>query len=82
VIDVWGIRKWAFGFVVIGMNAITVYAGLRFFDGVNLYMADKFVGGITKWLGCWGDFVRQNFAFALVWLILYWMYRKKTFIKI
>ena len=25
VIDVWGFKKWAFGFVVIGMNAIAVY---------------------------------------------------------
>ena len=82
IIDVWEFRKWAFGFVVIGMNAITVYTALRFFDGVPASMADKFVGGLSNWLGQWNDFVQQSVAFTIVWLILYWMYRKKTFIKI
>ena len=32
VIDVWGYKKWAFVFVVIGMNAIAVYVATRLFD--------------------------------------------------
>ena len=32
VIDVWGWRKWAFFFVVIGANAITIYMACRFID--------------------------------------------------
>ncbi len=32
VIDVWGFRKWAFVFVVIGMNAITIYLVREFVD--------------------------------------------------
>jgi len=80
VIDVWGLRKWAFGFVVIGMNAIAVYIATRLFDFRRV--GDIFVGNLGKWLGQWNDFVQAVAAFAVIWLILYWMYRKKSFIKV
>jgi len=80
VIDVWGFRKWAFGFVVIGMNAITVYMAVHVFDFKHI--GNIFVGGLARWLGSWNGFVQETADFIVVWLILYWMYRKKMFIKI
>jgi len=80
VIDVWGYKKWAFIFVVIGMNAITVYVATHIFDFSNI--GNVFVGGLAKYLGTWNDFVQALTALTVIWLILYWMYRKKTFIKI
>ena len=80
LIDVWGLRKWAFGFVVIGMNAIAVYMACHMFN--FKLIGNIFVGGLEKWLGQWNYFVQEVTAFAVIWLILYWMYRKKTFIKI
>lgn len=80
IIDVWRVRKWAFGFIVIGMNSIAVYMAARLFDFRNI--GNVFVGGLAKRLGPWNDFVQYVAAFVVVWLILYWMYRKKTFIKI
>jgi len=80
VIDVWGFKKWAFGFVVIGMNAIAVYMAKMLFD--FRHVGNIFVGNLAKWLGQWNDFVQAVAAFAAIWLILYWMYRKKSFIKI
>ena len=80
LIDVWGLWKWAFGFVVIGMNAIAVYMACHMFD--FKLIGNIFVGGLEKWLGQWNYFVQEVTAFAVIWLILYWMYRKKTFIKI
>jgi predicted acyltransferase len=80
IIDVWGYRKWAFFFVVIGMNAIAVYVATHLFNFEKI--GNIFVGGLAKWLGPWNDFVQSLAALAVVWLILYWMYRKKTFIKI
>lgn len=80
LIDVWGLKKWAFGFVVIGMNAIAVYTATRLFD--FRIIGDIFVGGLAERLGSYNDFVRAVAGFAVIWLILYWMYRKKTFIKI
>lgn len=80
VIDVWGFRKWAFGFVVIGMNAITVYMATRLFD--FRLIGNIFVGGLDKWFGPWSNLFQWITALIIIWLILYWMYRKRTFIKI
>ena len=80
VIDVWGFKKWAYGFVVIGSNAIFVYmlthlVNFRAITGV-------FVDGLDKFVGPWNDFIHAVAGFALVCLILFWMYRKKSFIKV
>ncbi len=80
IIDVWGLKKWAFGFVVIGTNAIAVYMATHVFNFRNI--GDIFVGGLEKWCGPWNGFIQAVAGFAVVWLILLWMYRKKTFIKI
>jgi predicted acyltransferase len=80
IIDVWGFKKWAFGFVVIGMNAIAVYMSIQLFNFRSI--GNIFVGGLSERLGDWNNFVQATAAVAVIWLILYWMYRKKTFIKI
>ena len=80
IIDIRGYKKWAFIFVVIGMNAIAVYVASHLFD--FRLIGDLFVGGLSAWLGKWNEFIRAISALAVIWLILYWMYRKKTFIKI
>ncbi len=80
VIDVWHLRKWAFGFVVIGTNAIAVYMATRLFDFRTI--GNIFVGGLAESSGPWNDFMQAMAGFIVVWLILYWMYRKKSFIKI
>jgi len=80
VIDVWGYRKWTFFFVVIGMNAIAVYVATHLFDFREI--GNVFVGGLLKWLGPWSGFIEASAALAVISLILYWMYQKKTFIKI
>ena len=80
VIDVWAFKKWAFGFVVIGMNAIAVYMATHVFN--FRHIGDIFVNGLDKWCGQWSGFIHAVAAFAVIWLILWWMYRKKSFIKI
>ena len=80
VIDVWGYRKWAFFFVVIGMNAIAVYVATHLFDFKHI--GNVFVGGLAPYLGSWNEFVQASAALTVIWLILYWMYSKKTFLKI
>ena len=79
-IDVWGFRNWAFPFKVIGMNAIFVYMITRLYDFRNI--GDIFVGGLAEPLGSWNGLVRGLAGFSVIWLILYWMYKKKTFVKI
>ncbi|MFI5128432.1 MAG: acyltransferase family protein [Chitinophagales bacterium] len=80
VIDVWGYKKWAFPFVVIGMNAIAVYVATHLFHFTLI--GSVFVGGLAQWLGPWNEFVQELAALIVIWLILYWMYRKKTFVKV
>ncbi len=80
VIDVWGWRRWAFGFVVIGTNAIAVYMVTQLFDFRTA--ADILIGGLSKWTGQWQDLVRAGVGFGIIWSILWWMYRKRSFVKI
>lgn len=80
VIDVWGVRRWAFGFVVIGVNAIAVYMVTRLFD--FRIVSDIFVEGTERFLGSGYTLVRGTAGFALIWGILYFLYRRRIFIKI
>ncbi len=80
IIDVLGYRKWAFGFIVIGMNSLAVYIATQVFD--FRHVGNIFVGHLLPRLGPWAGFVEASAAFAIVWLLLYWMYRKKEFIRI
>jgi len=80
IIDVLGYKKWAFGFAVLGMNSIAVYVATQIFD--FRLVGNIFVGNLLPLVGRWADLVEASAAFAVVWLILYWMYRKKEFIRI
>jgi predicted acyltransferase len=80
VIDVLGYRKWAFGFTVIGMNAIAVYMATHLYDFRNI--GNIFIAGLDKWTGDWFFFIQACAGFAVVWVILYWMYRNRIFLKI
>lgn len=80
VIDVWGFRKWAFPLVVIGANAIAVYMAVHVFDFHRI--GDIFVGNLAPRIGSAGPLLRDAAAFMVIWLILFYMYRKKTFLRV
>ena len=81
IIDVKGWRRWAFFFQVIGMNSITIYMLPRFIDCSR---ANKFIfGGIIKQFdGDWNKLVSLTFYILTCWLILYFFYKKKIFLKV
>jgi predicted acyltransferase len=81
IIDVWKFRKWAFFFVVIGMNPITIYLTERI---VNFRSANRFFfGGITELLPeNWAPLVDAIGVTAVAWVFLYILYRKKIFMKV
>jgi predicted acyltransferase len=81
IIDVWNYRKWAFFFVVIGMNPITIYLAGRI---VNLHVVSKFLLGwfITFIPEVWSPFLYGIVITAIAWLFLYILYRRKIFLKI
>jgi predicted acyltransferase len=80
MIDVLGYTKWVFPFSVIGMNALAVYMATILFDFRKV--GNVFVGSLLPRVGRWGDVLAQSAALAVVWLILYWMYRTRSFVKV
>ena len=81
VIDVLQYRRWAFGFVVIGMNAIIAYFAGEMFSagGAEQYM---FGEEAAHKIPVPAAFCIAAIVFGLFWLALYLMYRKKIFIRI
>jgi predicted acyltransferase len=80
LVDVEGYRKWAFGFVVIGMNALAVYMATMLFDFRKI--GNIFVGSLLPRIGRYSSLLEATVAFAIIWLLLYWMYRTKSFVKL
>ena len=93
IIDLKGYRRWAFPFVVVGMNSIAVYMLAQLIkpwisrtlethlSAIYLYSAD----------GLWFDLIENNiygpiyevlFQLFVIWLIALWMYRRKIFVRI
>ena len=81
IIDVWNFRKWAFFFVVIGLNPITIYLANRIIDFENA-SEFVFVGVIGLFPPAWEPFL-SGFAYTTIgWLFLYFLYKKKIFLKV
>ncbi|MCX6328113.1 MAG: DUF5009 domain-containing protein [Bacteroidia bacterium] len=81
IIDVWNFRKWAFFFVVIGMNPITIYLAERI---INFRSATKFFfGGLASLFPeNWADLVNAIGYVAIGWVFLYILYKKKIFLRV
>jgi predicted acyltransferase len=80
LIDVMGYKKWAFFFVVIGVNPITVYflQGIVNFDDIAAF----FVRGFAQHTGLFALLILPLAAFAAKWLLLLFLYRHKIIFKI
>ncbi len=80
MIDIRGWRTWAFPFVVIGMNPITIYLAQGLFDfGV---IATIFVQGFIDHTGEWQPLVWVVSVFAVKWLFLYFLYKQRIFLRV
>jgi predicted acyltransferase len=82
IIDFCGYRKWAFPFTVIGMNAIVAYMTANLFGHAFRLMAEVFVGGLKQYVGGWYPALASLGELFAIWLVLYWLYRNRTFIKV
>lgn len=81
IIDVLGYSKWAFFFIVFGANSIAIYMIAHMFD--FSLIGNIFVVGLSSPFATnIQGFIQSVAAMAVMWLIMYWMYFKKTFIKI
>ena len=81
VIDVRGIKRWAFFFSVIGMNSILIYMSGQFIRW--RYTTEAFFKWLIELVGA--PYNILVFAILLVlikWLFLYFLYRKNVFLRV
>lgn len=85
--DVLKLRRTGSFFEVIGANAIVAYVGWSLIDFHHI--AGRFLGGMTRSLNAhnapWpaiGNALGAIGALTIFWLILYFLYRKKTFLRV
>ena len=81
VVDVVGWSKWVFPLSVIGMNSITIYLAQQFLDFSK--PVNTLFGGVLNLLpedyyalGWWCCYI------LVCWCLLYFLYRKKVFLKV
>ena len=84
VIELLGRRHWAFPLVVIGMNSIAAYCIAHLFEAfVTSSLATHLGADTFKLFGSAYESLFEGAAVLLVfWLILYWMYRRKIFLRV
>ena len=81
IIDVKNHRGWILFFVVIGMNSITIYLAQHFINFT--YTAERIFGGLIKLLPeTVQPFLSSAAYVAVCWLFLYFLYKKKVFLKV
>jgi predicted acyltransferase len=80
VIDVLQFRAWAFFFVVIGANAITIYVVPHFIDFDKI--ARFFFGGLINHSGSFGPVLHAIGVVGIEWLFLLYLYRKRIFLRV
>lgn len=85
VVDRVGWRGWAFPLVVVGMNSIAAYCISTSFVKPEIHkMVRRHLGEQTfRVFGPeYAPLLHGAVTLTLLWLILYWMYRRKVFIRV
>ena len=81
IVEVKGHTGWTFPFRVIGLNSITIYLLQRIVPLGKV--SEFFLGGAARLLPeAWGAVLLSAGYMAVCWLVLYFLYRKKVFLKI
>ena len=80
VVDVWKLRKGTFVLRVIGLNSITIYLGKRLIDFA--YSSDFLFGGLAGRAGAFRPVVLIIGVLVVEWVFLYFLYKKKIFLRV
>ena len=81
IVDVQGLQKWAFFFIVIGMNSLVMYLAYRFID-FNESSRLLFSGIYGHAAEEWQKVFQTLGGLLLAWLLLYFLWRKRVFVKV
>ena len=84
VLDVWKVRAWAFPLVVIGMNSIAAYCMDHLFasfirSGLKTHLGQNAFQILGK---PYEPLLHGGATLLVLWVILFWMYRRKIFVRI
>jgi heparan-alpha-glucosaminide N-acetyltransferase len=84
IIDVKGYKRWAFPLIVVGLNSIAAY--------LIAHLCDDFVASSLRinlgerpfqiFGSAYQPFIFGSVVLLIYWLMLFWMYRRKIFLKI
>ncbi len=80
LMEIQGFKTWAFAFVLIGMNSITIYLGQEIIDFNGI--AKFFVGGLASRAGEFGGLISVAGTLAAKIGFLYLLWRQKWFLKV
>jgi heparan-alpha-glucosaminide N-acetyltransferase len=84
IIETRGYRKWSFALIVIGMNSMAAYLIAHLFDrfivdSFRIHLGER----AFQFLGTGLEPLLRGMAVLLVyWLMLFWMYRRKLFLRV
>lgn len=84
VIDLWQRKRWAFPLVVIGMNSIAAYCIAHLFGAFTMKNLKTHLGqNFFMFTGdAYDPFLLVATVLLIYWLVLYWMYHRKIFLRI
>lgn len=81
--DLWRIRFWVFPLIVIGANSIVAYCcDWLIVDFVHHNFDIHLGSDFFRRFGPYEPLVSGAAVLAVIWLILFWMYRQKIFVRI
>jgi predicted acyltransferase len=81
VVEVWGWRKLVFPLVVVGMNSIFIYVMSSLSRGwISGALKAHLPDGWTS--GFWGPVVEKCGVLAVLWLLCFWLYRQRAFLRL
>ena len=84
VVDVMKFKRWAFPLIVIGVNSIAAYLIAHLFDAfIEKNLVTHLGQRPFQFFGAaYQPLVHGAATLAIMWVILWWMYRRKLFLKI
>lgn len=81
ILDILKYRRWAFPFIVIGLNPITIYLAQHIID-FN-YTSEYFFGHFFQSVSMNYNKTWMAFAYLLIcWLFLYFLHKQKIYLKV
>ena len=84
IIDYKGWKRWAFPLIVVGMNSIAMYV---FAHTIDSFIQESFRIHLGREIFSifgkpYAPMIGQAVSLFVLWLILYWMHRRKIFLRI